>query len=270
MSERWRFIADGPADGAFNMAVDEALASSSLSGAPCTLRVYTFSPPCVTIGRFQKLEGFIDLAECSKLGIGVSRRPTGGLAILHDHDVTYSFTSPLEALDARGRDECFAFIARGIVAAMALLGIEARLSSRQETPRGPGWCFEQEFGIDIEWEGRKLCGSAQRRGSGTLLQHGSVFLEDNSETAARLTASTERGSRALVSLREAGGRELDAEEVTEAFRRGFASAHGVELVKGSLTAEELSTARSLLDEKYSRSSWITGDSATGVYDIIGP
>lgn len=266
----WRFIKDRPRTGAENMALDEALALSSRASSLSTLRVYSFDPPCITIGRFQSLEGFVDIDRCRSMGTEVARRPTGGLAILHSRDVTYSFTCPIDACAAATRDEYFRYVAVGIVEALRLLGIDALITSHTEKRDEPRWCFAREFGIDIEWHDMKICGSSQRISGGALLQHGSLFLEDNTRLASELAGGlTQDGvPRAPVSLSEASGRQVGFDEVAEALEQGFSSEHGVDIQEGELTTAELEQADRLLRAKYTDDAWIMGDSASSVCDII--
>lgn len=246
----WRFIRDGGRAGAWNMAVDEALAASARRTGAGTLRVYSFEPPTVTVGRFQQVEGFLDLLECEARGVDVVRRPTGGLAILHMNDFTYSVTTPLER-DARASRGHFLMIAGGIVDALESLGIEAEVVSHRARPAAPGWCFEREFGVDVEWRSRKICGSAQRSWKGGLLQHGTLFMEDSSPTLARLTLDgLPSGEAVPVTVREAAGHEITRDEMADAFRSGLAKALGVTMVQGELTAGEEELAGRLAVEKY--------------------
>src|SRR5690349_2496197 len=99
MSEAgWRLLNDPPASGAWNMAVDEALLEGVASGrSPATLRFYSWRPACLSLGYFQPF-GIVDVSGCRARGVDVVRRPTGGRAILHDRELTYSLTLPASVL----------------------------------------------------------------------------------------------------------------------------------------------------------------------------
>ncbi|MHB8895757.1 MAG: lipoate--protein ligase family protein [Candidatus Geothermincolia bacterium] len=270
--DRWRYIIDEPRRGPLNMAIDEALALNAGRERLTTLRVYTFDPPCITVGRFQSLEGFVDVDSCAKAGVEIARRPTGGLAILHKDDFTYGCTRPWDAGLGSERDACFRQIAGGIVAALGILGLDASITSHREKRGGPGWCFEREFGVDIEWHSRKICGSAQRVAGGSLLQHGSLFLKDNGGQAAELSGQPEEAGKpaAFASLAEACGREVRFEEMALAFSSAFEEACGIRLERGELSGIELELAGRLLAEKYDDSAWTRGDFGSDVCDIIVP
>lgn len=243
LPDRWRLVLDSPASGAANMSRDESVARAMRPGDMPVLRAMRFDPPAVTAGRFQSMEG-LDAAACLALGIEVARRPTGGLAILHKDDFTYSFAAPLAG--GFDRDGCFDLVATGIIAALARLGVSAgQVVSGGARARG-GWCFEGAFGVDIEWEGKKVCGSAQRVYRAGVLQHGTLLLEPQLELTSRVWGPGEPGgARGLASLREAAGRRVPWQEVFDAFAVGFAEALGVRLLPGALTEPELEAAAGL-------------------------
>lgn len=245
--EAWRFIRDVPRDGFLNMAIDTVLQSSAGSTGICTLRVYTFDPTAITIGRFQPAGGFIDGAACKKAGVDVVRRPTGGLAILHRHDLTYSVTCPIEGSSAAARRKYFEKIGRGIVAGLDAAGIRADLSEHVGSSRGPGWCFEREFGVDIEWNARKICGSAQRVSEGALLQHGSMFLKENLELMSILAPRSDSGE-AFVTVEEARGAGMTFEELAGCLEQGFRETLDQGMKPGELSRRETERATALCAE----------------------
>lgn len=257
MKDTWRLIVDKARAGEANMALDEALFSAAPAAGLPTLRLYSFDPPAVTIGRSQTPESFLDRGACESAGVQVVRRPTGGLAILHHSDLTYSFTAPLEGARDGARDRYFDMLARGLLAGLEALGIEARAAQHGGGGRGPGWCFAGEFGVDLSWQGRKICGSAQRIGSEAVLQHGSVFLADNSALLERISANgaSRKPVAPFVALNEAAGRELTFEEVARAVTEGFRSSHGVGLEAVEVPETVTRAADELLRRKYSAGAW---------------
>ncbi len=240
-TDTWRLVVDPGATGAQNMARDEAVAMLIGSDDPPTLRAYRFEPPAVTLGRFQPLDT-IDAPACRASGVEMVRRPTGGLAILHSGDFTYSFV--MRAGDRhQDRARCFDIVASGIIAALRTLGVEARQVSHKGRGSARGWCFEGAYGVDLEWEGRKICGSAQRVYPHSVLQHGSLFLEPAEELFSSIDAAGNGNMHgALVTVREAAGWPVAWEEMLDSFCRGFASAHDVTLAPGRLHEEELEAA----------------------------
>lgn len=250
------------------MARDEALALHSVRGA--TLRAYRFEPPAITVGRFQRFPGGIDTRACAREGIDVVRRPTGGLAILHMNDFTYSVVAPAEGTGAAERDRHFDLIADSLLAALDNLGIEAvqvRHESRQVD--SGDWCFQGVFGVDLEWRGRKICGSAQRLFAGSVLQHGSMFLSgpgDKPERISRGGAPAVSKKARFATLEEAAGRVVRWSEVLEALRKGFVTALGIALEPCEMSVEEVEEARRLAVAKYSKKRWLEGRERTGGFE----
>ena len=261
----WRLLVDGAHAGAENMARDEALALNASRGA--TLRVYRFEPPAITVGRFQRFPGGIDVRACALEGIEVVRRPTGGLAILHLNDFTYSVVAPAEGTGAVERDRHFDLIADSLVAALDNLGIEAVQARHESRQVDSGdWCFQGVFGVDLEWRGRKICGSAQRLFAGSVLQHGSLFLSgpgDKPERISRCGATAVSEEARFATLEEAAGRVVGWSEVLEAFKKGFVTALGMALEPGEMGVEEAEEARRLAVAKYSNKRWLEGRERTG-------
>jgi lipoate-protein ligase A len=257
--ESWRIIVEPSRPGAFNMAVDEALGRSAAKSGRSTLRVYSFDPPTVTVGRFQGLDGFLDLAACRREGVDVVRRPTGGLAILHKDDFPYRIAFPLGEGGASGREDHFRGIAGGILAALRLVGVEASVAAHKDEEAAGAWCFSREYGVDIEWRSRKICGSAQRIYAGALLQHGSLFLRDSGALIGRLCPVEGAGlaGRMPVTVPEATSREVTWDELARAFAEGFAGEFGVTMETGALTTEERRLADRLSREKYAGYEWLT-------------
>ena len=148
-----------------------------------------------------------------------------------------------------GREDVFHRVALSIIAALGRLGIETSLVEHAVSERShEQWCFESAFGVDIEHDGRKICGSAQRVFEASVLQHGSLYLDQIPPVAGH-------GS-GFVTLREAGGRSYAWEEVLDAFARGFEGALGLTLRRGQMTDEEEDLARGLEIEKYRSGRWL--------------
>lgn len=260
-----RFIDDGWRTGAENMARDEALSLGVGEGSNVsTLRVYRFSPPCVTVGRFQDYPAGLDLRACREMGIDVVRRPTGGLAIPHIDDFTYSVNLPSGRPGVEG-ETVFRAVADGILASLEILGVDAEFAAHHaRIPASTPWCFDSAFGVDLEWHGRKICGSAQRRASACILQHGSLFLSSTDAALARITGTCSaldtEPERALrpVSLEEAAGRTIGWSEVRDAFILGFERAFGEALEAERLTPSEELNAAGLHASKYGTARWLEG------------
>ena len=176
---------DGAHDPAENMRRDTALleAAEADRGAEPVLRLFGFTPPGITLGRGQDPARALDLARCRDDGVPWAIRPTGGRAIFHDAEWTYSFATPLaDRWGEGGAGEAYARVATLIVRSLERLGIPATLARGARVAARPGVapapCFASTARHEIVLGGRKLVGSAQRRTARALLQQGSVLLGD--------------------------------------------------------------------------------------------
>lgn len=252
MIQNWRLIDTGPLDGPSNMAVDEALLGSFRpeSSLP-VLRLYGWSPPALSLGRYQDASAALDLARCAADRVPVVRRMTGGGIIYHADELTYSIVcSPSHIGNLAGVKEGFRRLCGFLLGTYRRLGLEphfaadrnaegARLGERST------FCFAGKEECDIVVEGRKLGGNAQRRLHGTILQHGSipllsrvreglVYLQQEAPGAEKAASLSELGlhppldelKRMLVaSFEERLSARLAADTLTEAERRGASLLH---------------------------------------------
>ena len=177
-----RWIVEGPADGPCNMARDEAiLLAVSAANAPATLRFYRWSPPTISLGYFQSYADYAALPPPAG-ALPVVRRLTGGGAILHDIELTYSLTLPLghPLLPACGPSGLYDVVHQAFARLLGRWGVpitSATHEARTSSHRGPFFCFERHSRYDLLADGRKIMGSAQRRARTAVLQHGSLILE---------------------------------------------------------------------------------------------
>src|SRR5256714_10530366 len=154
----WRLLLDSPAAGAWNMAVDEVLLEGVVAGtAPPTLRFYGWTPPCLSLGYFQPFDA-VNLDGCRALGVDVVRRPTGGRAILHDRELTYSVVLPASTLGHdRGVLPSYRRLSLALQAGLQRLGIDVSLAPESEAPtravHGPA-CFDRPSAHEILLRGR--------------------------------------------------------------------------------------------------------------------
>lgn len=266
----WRLLDTGHRPGPENMAIDEAIAIAHGRGeVPPTLRFYGWDPPAVSIGYFQSMREEVDLDAVRAGGYGYVRRPTGGRLIFHHMELTYSVVIREELLPG-GVIETYREIARGLVAGLAALGLQAELSGGERDPRRAdpdGFhtaCFDAASAYELQVGGRKVAGSAQTRRDGVILQHGSILLDVDVPLLFRLMrlpegASPERlmarfRARATT-LREALGRPVSWAEARDAFRAGFSRGLGITLTPGALTPAEEKEARALVAAKYGCDNW---------------
>lgn len=193
MKTRWRVLVDPPAAGAVNMARDHALAEACAPGTG-TLRFYRWDPPTLSFGRNEPVTvGYREILR-GRRELGVVRRPTGGRAVIHDRELTYSIVFPARALG--GLREAYAKINEGLVHGLRLLGVDARSAEGgDETPApNAGPCFLGPVDGEVVVAGRKLVGSAQARVGSAVLQHGSLLLTADQSLLLALGGG-ERGER---------------------------------------------------------------------------
>ena len=270
---KWRVVDTGFADAATNMAIDEAMMLAHAAGdAPPTLRFYGWQPAAVSIGYFQQAAKDIDLSACAAAGVSVVRRLTGGRAVLHDMELTYSIVvKDAEPSIPSAVIASYGHFSKGLLAGLRMLGINAEMSlSRHAYGRNRGnqvfsaACFDTPSNYEVTYDGRKLVGSAQVRKHGVILQHGSVLLSFSAQKATALLKISSAETRAalekklemrVVSAEEILKRDVTYEEVAAAVTTALGPALGVELRNQGLTAGEEAIASKLASEKYKQDSW---------------
>jgi lipoate-protein ligase A len=261
----WRLLLDGEADGATNMAIDEAVLDGVVEGhGPPTLRFYGWSPPCLSLGRNQPLAE-ADLEACRAAGIDVIRRPSGGQAVLHSAELTYAVA--LSQDDPRSEGGVlggYRRLSEGLLAGLRRLDIDAIQACGARPADGPPSpiCFDRPTDYEICFDGRKLIGSAQWRRRGGVLQHGSLPLRGDLTRIVDLVVLEHRDPAAekrrlagrVVSLEEARGGVVSFDEAARALAGGLADVLNLDLVPGPLTERE----RAAVDDlraRYSAASW---------------
>ena len=200
---RFRFLVDEPNDGSLNMAVDEALLiSAGEPGGGATVRVYGFDPPTVSFGYRQALAEVIDVAACRETGVGWVRRPTGGRALLHQHEVTYSVSAPVEGpFQGLGVRALYDSVSLAIRRALTALGVSLdppRTSVRTTEPPTYVPCLALPGPHEITAGGRKVVASSQRRGRRAFLQHGSILSRVDPLLWARVAPPGRTGASLLA------------------------------------------------------------------------
>jgi len=259
----WRFIDSGPGPGPWNLALDEAIFQAVRKGeSPPTLRLYRWSAPTLSIGYAQDRDRDVDSDACRARNIDVIRRVTGGRAVLHSAEVTYSVSAPAGLPGfGPGLGEAYGRIASGLLAALKLLGLDAaapaaappRSSCR---PRDPA-CFAAASRHEIVIAGRKLVGSAQRRAGGAFLQHGSILLESHGALLAEVLRGFPgpAGEARMTGLAELLHPAPSPEAVVAAVAEGCASAWGVRFLPGEPGGAEELEARDLEASRYRSGDW---------------
>ncbi|HHY45061.1 MAG TPA: lipoate--protein ligase family protein [Firmicutes bacterium] len=265
-----RLLSHEPAKGSYNMAVDEAILRSCARGETGpTLRFYQWNPACLSLGYFQDVSREVNMEALPSQGVDLVRRVTGGKAVLHDNELTYSVVVPEKMLPGSVL-ETYRRISQALVEGLRLMGIPATLAALEHgvTSRDPRFrqaaCFSAPSWFEILWEGKKLIGSAQNRKSGIILQHGSIPLRFDASKLVKciLTKSPEHAerTRSMLERKAAGvcdalGRECERFELEEHLKAGFAAALGWQLEPGNLTAREEEEAKKLAETKYGNPAW---------------
>lgn len=239
-----RLLIDPPAAGDWNMAVDEVLLQRAAGGGGCVWRFYQWSWPTLSLGYFQDLadrEQHPASHDCP-----VVRRASGGGAIVHDHELTYSFVVPSDHAPGFGRRRLYDVVHESLIETLGGFGIEATLfDAETEKPACgcPFLCFQRRSPGDVIVQGHKIGGSAQRRLGGAVLQHGSVLL-DRSRSAAELPG-----------LKQFADCEITSRSLADAWRERIERGLGLVFTADKLKADELAGAERMAAEKYGWAAW---------------
>lgn len=254
--------------GAWNMAVDSAIAEAVAAGhQPPTLRLYGWQPFCLSLGYGQRLRE-ADQGTLMDRGWDLVRRPTGGKAILHGDELTYSLCLPLDHPLASGDIvESYRRISVGFLRALETLGLEA-VSQHKGAEAGQGEagpvCFELSSHYEITVAGRKLIGSAQLRRKGVVLQHGTLPLNGDAARICDVLAFGSDDERAAqkrrvreraTSLAASMGFDISWQEAAAALEQGFRRAFGDSLFRGRLSDCESARAEALRVERFGNPDW---------------
>jgi lipoyl(octanoyl) transferase len=276
----WRLIKDSYHNGFINMAVDEAIMIAHKNGlVPPTIRFYQWSPPAVSLGYFQDLKKEINVKVCQEIGIDIVRRPTGGKAVLHDQELTYSFI--IKENDPLVNDsilETYKKISGGIIRGLSYLGIKAELVPLRDKLENnllgrsdkarihhldfKSICFSVPSQYEVQVEGKKIVGSAQVRKGGVVLQHGSLLIKLEKDKlfsvfnfpSVQIREKLKSKFKA-TSLEEILKRKINFSELSNILPRGFEEEFGVRLIESKLTEPEEKIFKDLLGNKYLTYEW---------------
>lgn len=243
---RWRLLPFARYPAAVNMAIDEAISEAVAKGeVPPTIRFYTWEPPAVSIGCFQKVRDEVDVEECARRGVDVVRRRTGGGAVFHDSEgeITYSVIAP-EDIMSKGVQASYREVCGWVIDALGELGVAAEYAPINDVIAG----------------GRKISGCAQTRRDGVFLQHGTVLYDLDVERMfavlrvdqlklkdKAIAAARER----VTSVRKLSGAEKA--ELLDSMQRSFC--RGKDWDDGVLTSEEMTRASELARCRYGNREW---------------
>ncbi len=263
----WRLLSYRKRSAFENMAIDEAVFRGNQQGlSPPTLRFYGWDPPAVSLGYFQDIEAEINVPYCRRNRIQIVRRPTGGKAVFHDDELTYSLVSRDDNRPFSSSIlETYLVISRCIVDGLASLGVDATMAEQGRPLSAgnlPAHCFSLPSRYELLVKGRKICGSAQTRANGVFLQHGSLLLRFDPFKAAAVV-SQEGVSRnpadslkeSVTSLQDHIARSIDPGGLSRVLSESFEKILQIRLTEGRLTPEEETLKERLLTDKYGRETW---------------
>jgi lipoate-protein ligase A len=256
---KWQLIVEPePLPGPRNMAVDERLFDLAASSGWTYLRFYQWARPTVSLGYSQDADKVVDAAFCAAHGVAIVRRMTGGKLVLHDREVTYSIASSDAEVFTETLRDSYRSISLALIRGLARLGVRARLaeSAPPGYAKGTMPCFAFAARDEIEVDGRKIVGSAQKRTGPVFLQHGSLPLEKDEALLAAVARPGEvPEGLGLTSLAEALSRPVGFDDVVGPLVRGFADHFGVAFERYDLSPSDEAAVRDLEGSKYASDGW---------------
>jgi lipoate-protein ligase A len=264
----WRLIKNDEQPGPLNMALDESILEAVSAGASIpTLRLYGWSPPCISLGYAQPYAD-IEISRAESRGWTIVRRPTGGRAILHTDELTYAVIAPIDHPDlAGGVIPSYQRLSKALMRGLKYIGLSVNVAPEvklSEQERSNPVCFEVPSSYEIEVAGRKLLGSAQVRRLKGVLQHGTLplrgditricdalwFVDEESRQQAK-----ERVQSRAASVGELLNSEVSWERAANALIRGFEDVLGWEFEEIGPSKVELDRAAELEKRRYANAQW---------------
>ena len=260
MEKIWRLIDSGPCRASYNMALDEAIATYvKKRESPPTLRLYVWDRPSLSLGCFQKVSD-INIEYCTSKKIPIVRRPTGGRAILHDNELTYSFSVRTDH-DAfsKGLLDSYRKISAAFALAFKKAGINAETKRQREKGRvlaKSPFCFQSSSFGEILIDNKKVVGSAQKRWSDGLLQQGSIPYLYNGEAMHNIfrTEKTSSLRDCMIGLKEVLT-EFNEDGFKKQISASFEETFGIRLVPARPSRDEVLLAQDLEEQKYLQRLW---------------
>lgn len=269
----WRVMDTGLKSAADNMAIDEAIMlAHSRDEVPPTLRLYGWKDPAISLGYFQRAQQEIDFKACAEQNITVVRRLTGGRAVLHDAELTYSLVVREKTNNIPTTiTASYRYFSSGIMKGLNKLGIRVAMNMPRQAYGQSNLkrhcisaaCFDAPSYYEITYKGRKLVGSAQVRKYGVILQHGSLLLNFSPgrlvsvlrwKSPAQQAAAEKQLSQGVASL-DMIGKNIERQALCAALIDGFSEQMGIHFIPRELTEQEIAVSKELSAAKYSQASW---------------
>jgi len=268
--QKWRFIDSGSLSGPENMALDDALLQTfDPQRSLPVLRLYGWSSPTLSLGRFQDAAEVLLLDCCRAAGVPVVRRISGGGVIYHAGELTYSIICAPEQIPAADSIKGTYRILTGFLLQFYRnLGLKADYAVDSDVDREclgerTPFCFAGREQFDILVGGRKIGGNAQRRQKNVIFQHGSIPLIDSLREGVVYLRDRPIGLKERVTCLASEGVASGREALTEAVTEAFCSHFNTELLACSCEGNEQEAACTLLQEKYLNDQWnLSGEGGT--------
>lgn len=240
------------------MAIDEAISEAVRQKlAPPTLRIYRWSRPSLSIGLFQKISD-VNTDYCSRMDYPVVRRLTGGRAILHNAELTYSFSARTGSPPfSNNLHENYSVISNAILLGLNDCGIKADISfkrKRNSGQRNPA-CFKAVSYGEITINGKKGIGSAQKRYSNGFMQHGSILIDFDANELRNVLEDGNKNDYSDIASLSDHKNNIDFDDLSNSLKKGFEKSLGIKLISDNPTKFELSLAKELEEKKYSTRDW---------------
>lgn len=263
-----RVIDTGYNDGFMNMAIDEAISIAlSENRVPITLRFYRWNPPTLSIGYFQKAEKEVDFDDLKKHNIGFVRRPTGGRAVLHDKEITYSIILKEDYKNMPDSvTESYRILSMPLLNGLIKMGLSAQMTKplTKKLEHTTSACFDAPSSYEIIVNNKKIIGSAQKRFYGIILQHGSIPYELDIDLLFDCLKFENEKKREILkkyfeykatSIFQELGKTLEWDYMVNIFKQEYSKWFELEIKDENLTAYEIDLANKLYKEKYSTDKW---------------
>ena len=264
----WRLIINSPGEGAWNMAVDEAILESVAKKKTLpTLRLYAWDPYCLSLGHAQPIAD-VNIPILKENGWDLVRRPTGGKAILHADEITYAVIAPIDEPRVNGTVlDSYKRLSKALLAALSILNIKADSKPKDVNYRRTSInpiCFESPSDYEITSNGKKIIGSAQARRLQGVLQHGSIPLFGDITRITHLLNYTSAAEQTdtLINLRLKAGTVKDIihkiiswQIFSEALIEGFSKELNITFIQDTLSNEEINRVKELVQNKFALDEW---------------
>jgi lipoate-protein ligase A len=257
--KEWKLIVDKkPLSGSLNMAVDEFLFRSISNESQTFLRFYRWERPTVSLGYSQNIRKVVDVEYCQKQGIDIVRRMTGGKLVLHHKEVTYSLcSSDRETFTSKLLDS-YRLISQALMRGFEKMGLKPCLADAPPSSyvRGNMPCFSYPARNEIEVEGKKIVGSAQKRAGSKFIQHGSIPLEEDEGFLGPVSFLKREDSKGrMISLSQALGKKVSFDWAVEHLAFGISEFFKINFKPKVFDAEEKEAISKIQEERYGNKDW---------------